>query len=85
MNTMTELETQLLQALKESSKGSEEQVGQLLEVVNSLAGQVSTLTKQVKSLEARIRDQEYLEKLYDKASRDFEMVKKACDLLQRSL
>lgn len=85
MNTMTELETQLLQALKESSKGSEEQVGQLLEVVNSLAGQVSTLTKQVKSLEARIRDQEYLENLYDKASRDFEMVKKACDLLQRSL
>ena len=85
MNTMTELETQLLQALKESSKGSEEQVGQLLEVVNSLAGQVSTLTKQVKSLEARIRDQEYLESLYGKVSRDFEMVKKACDLLQRSL
>lgn len=85
MNTMTELETQLLQALKESSKGSEEQVGQLLEVVNSLTGQVSTLTKQVKSLEARIRDQEYLESLYDKVSRDFEMVKKACDVLQRSL
>lgn len=82
MNTMTELETQLLQALRDSSKHSEEQIGKLATLIDQQGKQIAALSRQLEVDRAYIKT---VSEQFKRVMNDYAMVTEACTVLRQSL